>query len=712
MTANPGNEKGNANPAFELNEGLGNNNLDKHEIQKNGGTLKQIALDSLDIEDEDEDTLCGFACFRPKWMQKFANKTTFMVIFSLLAVIQGMGWSYMTGTITTIQKRFKISSQTTGIVIAGNEVSQIIFSLVLGYYGGKGHRPRWIAVGVLFSAAACFLLASPHLFYGAGEDALSLTEEYSHILEVPDKNFASHMTKAPVDGAKKSKVQLCMKTRIREKDDCDKGDASIIPLVFIFVSQFVAGIGVLLFFSLGGPYLDDNVEKTNSPMLFGITSSLRLVGPTLGFLFASACLKVFISPTLTPYIKTDDPRWVGAWWLGWIVLGILMAITALFISLFPKKLPKTVEREKKGAEKLAQLENSKSNSSIEPICDTVIIEESPNLKDVARRVKSLIQNRINLYNNLSTLFYIFAAIGYWTYMPKYLETIFMQTAVQASVISGAVGIATQSVGLLTSGWLISKYKPSARVLAGWNVFIGFLYVAVKISFTQMGCNREKFSFLTETSDGMTLNLTSSCNTDCNCLNNKFAPVCDKVSNQLFYSACHAGCTSYANGTISNCACLASPESTVTLGTCNEGCFYTFIVFLGMNAFIKLIDGSGRVGNLLVSYRCVHPKDKALSIALSIGVLSAFALLPGPILFGYIFDSVCLLWGTKCGGKGNCWLYNGEQLRYVFNLTAAAFTFTGATFDCLVWYHVKDLDLYDEEKNLEYWKNKKDAKNKK
>ena len=64
-------------------------------------------------------------------------------------------------------------------------MSQIIFSVILGYYGGKGHRPRWIAIGVLFSAAACFLLAFPHLLYGAGEDALSLTEEYANILDNP-----------------------------------------------------------------------------------------------------------------------------------------------------------------------------------------------------------------------------------------------------------------------------------------------------------------------------------------------------------------------------------------------------------------------------------------------------------------------------------------------------------------------------------------------
>jgi len=44
--------------------------------------------------------------------------------------------------------------------------------------------------------------------------------------------------------------------------------------------------------------------------------SLRLVGPTLGFLFAGVCLKMYISPSLTPKITVGDPRWLGAWWLG------------------------------------------------------------------------------------------------------------------------------------------------------------------------------------------------------------------------------------------------------------------------------------------------------------------------------------------------------------------------------------------------------------
>jgi len=53
-----------------------------------------------------------------------------------------------------------------------------------------------------------------------------------------------------------------------------------------------------------------------------------------------------------------------------------------------------------------------------------------------KAVKALLTNKINLFNNLAGVCYIFSAIGYWTYMPKYLETIFMQTAVNASIISG------------------------------------------------------------------------------------------------------------------------------------------------------------------------------------------------------------------------------------------------------------------------------------
>lgn len=58
---------------------------------------------------------------------------------------------------------------------------------------------------------------------------------------------------------------------------------SYIPLILIFLSQFVLGIGNTLYYSLGQTYLDDNTKKTNSPLILALTMSLRMIGPALGF---------------------------------------------------------------------------------------------------------------------------------------------------------------------------------------------------------------------------------------------------------------------------------------------------------------------------------------------------------------------------------------------------------------------------------------------
>jgi organic anion transporter 5A len=138
--------------------------------------------------------------------------------------------------------------------MTGNETSQILFSIVLSYYGGRGHRPRWIAVGVLFSAFSCFVLASPHAFYGPGNDALSLTQEYAAMFDTDLPSTAATLSNMTSKGSL-GKTQICRLGGINKgARDCDSSDTSLIPLVLIFASQFFMGIGVLLFFSLGGNY--------------------------------------------------------------------------------------------------------------------------------------------------------------------------------------------------------------------------------------------------------------------------------------------------------------------------------------------------------------------------------------------------------------------------------------------------------------------------
>lgn len=68
------------------------------------------------------------------------------------------------------------------------------------------------------------------------------------------------------------------------KQECDDMFESIVPLVLIFISQFVLGIGNTLYYALGQTYLDDNTKKTNTPLLLSYAFALRTLGPGEKFL--------------------------------------------------------------------------------------------------------------------------------------------------------------------------------------------------------------------------------------------------------------------------------------------------------------------------------------------------------------------------------------------------------------------------------------------
>ena len=40
-----------------------------------------------------------------------------------------------------------------------------------------------------------------------------------------------------------------------------------------------------------------------------------------------------------PDFGPGDPRWIGAWWMGFVLQGILLVIFTIPIALFPRKLP-------------------------------------------------------------------------------------------------------------------------------------------------------------------------------------------------------------------------------------------------------------------------------------------------------------------------------------------------------------------------------------
>nr|CAD7458012.1 unnamed protein product [Timema tahoe] len=198
------------------------------------------------------------------------------------------------------------------------------------------------------------------------------------------------------------------------------------------------------------------------------------------------------------------------------------------------------------------------------------------------------------------------------------------------------------------------------------------------------------------------------------------------------------------------------SAVMTNGPCPVDCTRILYTYILVGFFIQALSSSGRIGNVLVNFRCVKQKDKVFAQGLSLLLVSLFAFIPGPILFGamivssavietapsLIFEyhpdyvhserwlpacwllalvasagcwcwltlvtlsqykveaySSCLLWDASCGEKGNCWLYQKDKFRIYMNVTAAVLTSLGVILDIKVWHLGKTLDLYGDTDEL-------------
>lgn len=114
--------------------------------------------------------------------------------------------------------------------------------------------------------------------------------------------------------------------------------------------------------------------------------------------------------------------------------------------------------------------------------------------------------------------------------------------------------------------------------------------------------------------------------------------------------------------LSNVTSLASQSQIAMDGACPVDCNKQFLIFLAVMCFLKFVGATGRSSNLLLALRCVPSKDKTFSLGFGSMVYSVLAFIPSPIVFGWMLDSYCLVWGKTCSSKGNCWIYDTKSLR--------------------------------------------------
>ncbi|XP_039297752.1 solute carrier organic anion transporter family member 74D isoform X2 [Nilaparvata lugens] len=565
--------------------------------------------------------------------------------------------------------------------------------------------PDWLQA---FTSKKSFVL-----FYGVlGMSQFALSTYFVATISTIEKRF-----KMPTRTSDMGK-SLCGKLGA-STEHCEDNLQSIIVAFIFIVSQILNGLGCSTYWSLGFTYLDDNVRKDKVALLIAICSFMRSFGPMVGFFISWIALDMYIVPSLKPSIGPSDPRWIGAWWYGWAPLGIMMILFGISIAFFPRMLPRAAARQRQADNAITQ-RILDTNMKI-PEAAALIIKEAVKkeeiiqertLKDLFKNIRRILKNKLFVLNVIASLCYMFGMMGYWAYLPKYMETQFHVSASKANIVSGAVGLVFSGIGLLASGAAITFFKPRARFLAGWNTFVEIIDAIGHYMYALIGCPDGASSFHGSLTDDFKWNMTDSCNADCSCSSAiKYDPVCQISKNLTFFSPCHAGCsyTEY-NGTskiFMNCSC--ADNGPVVPGFCPVDCYEQFMVFVIVMSFLRLLSSTSRSSSSIIMIRCVSIADKSISIGILEMGLILFAFLPAPIIYGLILDNVCLVWGETCGETGNCWLYDAEKMRYYLNFTSSTFLLLAAFADLGVYFLSKDLKIYDEEIEEETQKKKKKKK---
>ena len=217
--------------------------IDTTEVVRSRTNTQITHHDVADDDDGEEEIVCGFLGWKPKWMQIFANANTFVIIFSILGILQGAMFTYMVGIISTLEKRFAFETKVSGFILIADNLSQMVVSPIVGYLGSKYNRSVLIAMGETVVALSCIMSAIPYFVYGPG----------------------THLLSTLVAGTNQTSYHLCgMKTT----EQCESGGHSTVmfAVVVLWFASFFNGLGYTAFYTIGLPYVDDNIKKKNSAM--------------------------------------------------------------------------------------------------------------------------------------------------------------------------------------------------------------------------------------------------------------------------------------------------------------------------------------------------------------------------------------------------------------------------------------------------------------
>ncbi|XP_037123243.1 solute carrier organic anion transporter family member 1C1 [Syngnathus acus] len=592
----------------------------------------------------------------------------FLVALSFAYFAKALSGSYMKSTITQLERRFDIPSYLIGIIDGSFEIGNLLVIAFVSYFGAKLHRPKMIAMGCVLMSIGTFIIALPHFIIGRYEFESSAKWVVNSSLTLSPCLPGS--TGDPSQDSKLPQVPV---------KECE-GDSNLSMWIYVLLGNVLRGIGETPVQPLGISYIDDFATEENAALYVGCVQTISVVGPVFGYLLGSLCAKIYVDigfvklETIT--ITPADSRWVGAWWLGYLIAGIITLLSAIPFWFLPRSLPVPGSHTPEKPEQASFIKGSAPMKHKYPAEEhTSFIEMA---KDFIPTLRTLLGHPVYLIYLCVTIIQLNSLIGMVTYKPKYIEQHFRQSASKANFLMGVINIPAVALGIFSGGLLMKKMKLNIIGAAKFAFVTSFLGYVLSLFFFVMSCENAKIAGVTLPYNSMEdisydkHSLFNTCNSNCFCSANNWDPVCGG-NGITFVSPCLAGCTistgSGKNTVFSNCSCVGvAGNLTAHTGQCpdKDDCDRMFPYFLALSVITSFIISLGGTPGYMLLIRCIKPQLKSFALGFHALATHTLAGIPAPIYFGAIIDSTCLKWGQKrCGGRGACKIYNTTKYRIAY-----------------------------------------------
>uniref|UniRef100_A0A3B3VSK7 Solute carrier organic anion transporter family member n=1 Tax=Poecilia latipinna TaxID=48699 RepID=A0A3B3VSK7_9TELE len=390
----------------------------------------------------------------------------FIIALSFAYFSKALTGTYMKSSVTQIERRFDLSSTHVGLIDGSFEMGNLLFLAVVSHFGAQLHRPRLIAAGCLLMAVGALLTGLTHFFMGF--------YKYDTVIQVlQSSNVSIPACVDPLKTVDMPEIQI-------EPSVEDNKESSSHMWIYVFLGNALRGIGETPVTPLGISYIDDFAKAENSPFYIACLQTITLLGPMFGFLLGSYCAKLYVdvgyvdmeSVTITP----KDSRWVGAWWLGFLISSSLLLVSSIPFWFLPRSLPKQGDETDTPTPPSLTLDGAETllvTSCIFPPCPS---------KGFLPSLKRLLGTPTYFLFLCAAILKFNSFIGLLTFKAKYMEQQFGQSASRANFLIGVLNLPAVAVGIFLGGLLMRRYKlsvVSGAQLSFATSFMGYLLLLLQ-----------------------------------------------------------------------------------------------------------------------------------------------------------------------------------------------------------------------------------------